>query len=108
MFVPRLSITGSYDLKKMLSYVGVTKIFEEHGDLTRISPYENLKVSEAVHQATLKMDEKGTEGAAGSGAQTLPMEAPLRVKMNRSFLLLILERLNNLLFLAKIANPSGK
>lgn len=44
--LPRFSITGNYDLKRTLSYLGITKIFEEHGDLTRISPHRSLKVGE--------------------------------------------------------------
>ncbi|KAJ1069878.1 PREDICTED: serpin A12 isoform X1 [Capra hircus] len=109
VFVPRLTITSNYDLKKTLSHLGISKIFEEHGDLTRISPHRNLKVGEAVHKATLKMDEKGTEGAGGSGVQTLPMETPIRVKINRRFLLMIWEtKMNNLLFFGKIVNPSGR
>lgn len=44
--LPRFSITGTYDLKRTLSYLGITKIFEEHGDLTRISPHRSLKVGE--------------------------------------------------------------
>ncbi|KAM9093432.1 LOW QUALITY PROTEIN: serpin A12 [Megaptera novaeangliae] len=108
VFVPRLFITGNHDLKKTLSYLGITKILEEHGDLTRISPHRSLKVGEAVHKATLKMDEKGTEGAAGPGAQTLPM-TPFKVKINKRFLLIIRENgMNNLLFLGKIVNPSGR
>lgn len=43
-FLPRFSITGTYDLKKTLSYLGITKIFEEQGDLTRIVPNRSLKV----------------------------------------------------------------
>ena len=46
MSLPRFSILGTYDLKKILSYVGVTKIFEEHGELTRIVPNRSLKVGE--------------------------------------------------------------
>ncbi|TEA32973.1 hypothetical protein DBR06_SOUSAS7410025, partial [Sousa chinensis] len=109
VFVPRVFITGNLDLKKTLSYLGITRIFEEHGDLTRISHHRSLKVGEAMHKATLKMDEKGTEGAAGSGAQTLPMETPFKVKINKHFLLMIRENgMNNLLFLGKIVNPSGR
>lgn len=44
--LPRFSITGTYDLKKILSYVGITKIFQEHGDLVRIVPNRSLKVGE--------------------------------------------------------------
>ncbi|KAG8514315.1 Serpin A12, partial [Galemys pyrenaicus] len=107
--MPRFSIAGTYDLKKMLSYLGVSRVFEEHGDLTRISPNHNLKVSEAVHKATMRMDEKGTEASAGSGAQTLPMEKPLAVKLNRPFLLVIWEKnTSSVLFLGKIADPTEK
>ncbi|XP_010337762.1 serpin A12 [Saimiri boliviensis] len=107
--VPRLYITGTFDLRKTLSYMGVTKIFEEHGDLTKISPRRSLKVSEAVHRAMLKMDERGTEGAAGTGAQTLPMETPLVVKINKPYLLLIYdEKIPSVLFLGKIVNPTEK
>ncbi|XP_053458994.1 serpin A12 [Nycticebus coucang] len=107
--VPRLHITGTYDLKKILSFLGVNKIFEEHGDLTRISHHLSLKVGEAVHEAELKMDEKGTEGAAGSGAQTLPMETPMPVKINRPYILMIGDMLTpSILFLGKIVNPIEK
>ncbi|XP_055990313.1 serpin A12-like [Sorex fumeus] len=107
--LPRFSISGTYDLKKTLSYLGIRKIFEEHGDLTRISPHQNLKIGEAVHKAKLKMDEQGAEAAASSGAQTLPMEKPFSMKMNRPFLLAIKEKtVPAVLFLGKLTNPSGK
>ncbi|XP_038401560.1 serpin A12 isoform X1 [Canis lupus familiaris] len=107
--LPRFSITGNYDLKRTLSYLGITKIFEEHGDLTRISPHRSLKVGEAVHEAVLKMDEKGTEGAAGSGAQTLPMQTPLPIKLNKPFLVFIKDDVvSTIIFLGKIVNPTGK
>ncbi|XP_054422932.1 serpin A12 [Pteronotus mesoamericanus] len=106
--LPRFSILGTYDLKKILSSLGITKIFEEHGDLTRIVPNRSLKVGEAVHKAKLRMDEKGTEGAAGSGMETLPMERPLVFKLNRPFLIMIVENNSStVLFLGKISNPTG-
>ncbi|XP_012594095.1 serpin A12 [Microcebus murinus] len=107
--VPKLHITGTHDLKRTLSHLGITRIFEEHGDLSRISPHRSLKVGEAVHEAELKMDEKGTEGAAGSGAQTLPMETPMPVKINRPYILVVHETLTpSILFLGKIVNPTSK
>ncbi|XP_006879155.1 PREDICTED: serpin A12 [Elephantulus edwardii] len=109
VYMPRFSITGTYNLKKVLSHMGITKIFEEHGELTGISPHRSLKVGEAFHKAKLKIDEKGTEGAAASGAQTLPMETPLEVKFNKTFLMMIDDDLTaSTLFLGKIANPGGK
>nr|XP_003408638.1 serpin A12 [Loxodonta africana] len=106
--VPRFSITGTYNLKDILSHLGISKIFEENGDLTRISPHRSLKVGEVFHKAKLKMDEKGTEAAAGTAAETLPMEKPVEVKLNRTFLMIIQEEnTDSMLFLAKIANPNG-
>ena len=61
-----------------------------------------------MHKAKLKMDEKGTEGAAGSGMDTLPMEKPLVFKLNRPFLVIIAENImSTILFLGKITNPTG-
>ncbi|EDL81794.1 serine (or cysteine) peptidase inhibitor, clade A (alpha-1 antiproteinase, antitrypsin), member 12 [Rattus norvegicus] len=109
VWVPRLHISATYNMKKVLSRLGISKIFEEHGDLTRISSHRSLKVGEAVHKAELRMNEKGTEGAAGSGAQTLPMETPRRMKLNAPFLMMIYENLMpSMIFLARIYNPSEK
>ncbi|XP_066198034.1 serpin A12 isoform X1 [Saccopteryx leptura] len=106
--LPRFAITGTYNLKKTLSYLGIMKVFEPNGDLNKIVPNQNLKVGEAVHKAKLKIDEKGTEGAAGSGIQTLPMERPLVFKLNRPFLLMITENIiPTVLFMGKITNPAG-
>ncbi|KAI5162421.1 Serpin A12 [Manis pentadactyla] len=107
--LPKFSITGTYDLKKTLSHMGITKIFEEHGDLTKISPHQSLKVGEAVHKAQLQMDEKGSEAAAGSAAQALPMEMPLIITFNRPFLVIIQDDdVSSVLFMGKLTDPGKK
>ncbi|EHB04104.1 Serpin A12 [Heterocephalus glaber] len=107
--VPRMHISGTYNLKKTLSQLGISKIFEEHGDLTRISPHRSLKVGEAVHKAELKMNEKGTEGAAGSASETLPMERPQKFKLNKPYLMMLYETtMPAMIFLGQISNPSEK
>uniref|UniRef100_A0A8C6N507 Serine (or cysteine) peptidase inhibitor, clade A (alpha-1 antiproteinase, antitrypsin), member 12 n=1 Tax=Mus spicilegus TaxID=10103 RepID=A0A8C6N507_MUSSI len=108
VWVPKLRFSSTYNMKKVLSRLGISKIFEENGDLTRISSHRSLKVGEAVHKAELKMDEKGMEGAAGSGAQTLPMETPRHMKLDRPFLMMIYENfMPSMIFLARIYDPSG-
>lgn len=73
------------------------------------APTDCLSVLQAVHKAELKMDEKGTEGAAGSGAQTLPMENPRKMRLNKPFLMMIYEKLvPSMIFLARIYDPSEK
>uniref|UniRef100_A0A8C9B351 Serpin domain-containing protein n=1 Tax=Phocoena sinus TaxID=42100 RepID=A0A8C9B351_PHOSS len=107
VFVPRLLHHRKPPPEEDSFLPGYHQNLEEHGDLTRISRHRSLKVGE-VKGAALKMDEEGTEGAAGSGAQTLPVETPFKVKINKRFLLMLRENgMNNLLFLGKTVNPSG-
>lgn len=69
--MPRFSILGTYDLKKILSYVGITKIFEEHGELTRIVPNQSLKVSE-VSLLGLEVTPAPRHATPIQGASTQP------------------------------------
>ncbi|XP_037691174.1 serpin A12 [Choloepus didactylus] len=105
--LPKLSIAGTYDLKKTLSQMGMTKVFEDYGDLTRISPDRNLKVGEAIHKAGLKIDERGSEAAASSGMETMPMETPTNVKINSVFFVIIYEETTvSMIFLGRINDPT--
>ncbi|XP_072486433.1 serpin A12 [Notamacropus eugenii] len=104
--LPKFSISGTYDMKKCLSGLGVTRIFDGSADLTRISPQKTLKVSQAVHKAVLKMDEKGAEAAGGTGIETLPMTVPQIIKLNTPFVMIITDDITqSVLFMGKIMNP---
>ncbi|XP_036604550.1 serpin A12 [Trichosurus vulpecula] len=104
--LPKFSISGTYDMRKCLSGLGVTRIFQGSADLTRISPQKNLKVSQAIHKAVLKMDENGAEAAGGTGIETLPMTVPQIIKFKEPFLMLVLDSpTQSVLFVGKIMNP---
>lgn len=63
--------------------------------------------SQAIHQAVVKVDETGTEAAAATGMEIVPMSVPVNIKMNRPFVMVItLEE--NILFMGKIVNPLKK
>jgi len=72
--LPRFAARSNMDLKKVLSKMGVQRMFNDNADLSRMSD-EKLKISQAVHEAYINVDEKGTEAAAatGFGANTLAM-----------------------------------
>lgn len=60
--------------------------------------------SQAIHKAVVKVDETGTEAAAATGMEIVPMSVPLTVTFNRPFLMVILLN-NDILFMGKIMNP---
>lgn len=43
---PKLSISGTYDLKPLLGKLGITQVFSDNADLSGITEQEPLKVSQ--------------------------------------------------------------
>ncbi|NXW13926.1 A1AT protein, partial [Circaetus pectoralis] len=109
VYIPKLSISGTYDLKKMFMNLGVTDVFSDRADLSGITGRLDVKVSKAAHKALLKIHENGTEAAAATGTDFLPHSVPPVVKFNRPFLLLIVDQYTqSILFMGKIVNPTEK
>ncbi|NWT69995.1 A1AT protein, partial [Prunella himalayana] len=109
LHIPKLSISGTYDLKRILINLGVTDVFSNRADLSAITGNPDVKVSKATHKALLKIHENGTEAAAASSIDFLPHSAPPIVKFNRPFLLLIVDQYTqSILFMGKIVNPTEK
>lgn len=64
----------------------------------------NLQV---VHRAVLSVDEKGTEAAAATTIEIMPMSLPDSVMLDRPFMVLIVEdSTKSILFMGKITNPT--
>ncbi|XP_008061246.1 plasma serine protease inhibitor [Carlito syrichta] len=108
LYLPRFSIEGSYQLEKVLPRLGISEVFTSHANLSGISGYANIQVSEMVHKAVVEVDESGTEAAAASGAVFTfrsARQSPSRVVFNRPFLMLIVEGRKNILFLGKVVRP---
>ncbi|KFW76007.1 hypothetical protein N305_01292, partial [Manacus vitellinus] len=105
--IPKLSVLGTYDLKKILMNLGVTDVFSDQADLSGITGNLDVKVSKAAHKALLKIHENGTEAAAVTGIDFLPHSLPPIVKFDRPFLLLIVDQYTqSILFMGKIVNPT--
>ncbi|NWS37789.1 A1AT protein, partial [Probosciger aterrimus] len=106
VYIPKLSISATYDLKKMLMHLGVANVFSDWADLSGITGKPDVKVSKAAHKALLKIHENGTEAAAVTGTDFLPHSVPPVIKFNHPFLLLIVDQCTqSILFMGKIANP---
>uniref|UniRef100_A0A8V5FIK6 Serpin domain-containing protein n=1 Tax=Melopsittacus undulatus TaxID=13146 RepID=A0A8V5FIK6_MELUD len=101
--LPKISISGSYDLKKLFKEMGITEVFSGNADLPGISSSHNLQVSEVI-------DEAGTE-AAGATAVILTrvLHPSVTIKFNRPLFILISDKeTHTTLFLGKIVAPTKK
>ncbi|XP_006133744.2 alpha-1-antiproteinase-like [Pelodiscus sinensis] len=106
LYIPKFSISATYDLKNHLINMGITDVFTDQADLSGITGERELKVSRAVHKAVLNVDERGTEAAAATAIEIMPMSMPQTIEYNCPFLMLIFEKTtNSTLFIGKINNP---
>ncbi|KAB1277670.1 Serpin A3-8 [Camelus dromedarius] len=108
LHLPRFSISGDYDLKDILSQLGIRKAFTDKADLSGVTNTTELWVSQVVHGAALDVDEEGTKATATTG---ISMESKsmnmIPVHFNRPFLLTIVHRdTQSIIFLGKVTDPS--
>ncbi|NWU50267.1 A1AT antiproteinase, partial [Dromas ardeola] len=106
--LPKISISGSYDVKSLFKEMGITEVFSSNADLSGISGSHNLQVSQAVHKALLEVDEAGME-AAGATAIILTrvLRPSVTIKFNRPFIILISDKATSTtLFMGKIVDPT--
>uniref|UniRef100_A0A1W2Q6F2 Thyroxine-binding globulin n=2 Tax=Rattus norvegicus TaxID=10116 RepID=A0A1W2Q6F2_RAT len=111
LFVPKFSISATYDLGSTLQKMGMRDAFAESADFPGITKDNGLKLSYAFHKAVLHIGEEGTKEGASPEAGSLdqPEVAPLHavIRLDRTFLLMILEkRTRSVLFLGKVVDPT--
>uniref|UniRef100_A0A3Q1B6A9 Serpin domain-containing protein n=2 Tax=Amphiprion ocellaris TaxID=80972 RepID=A0A3Q1B6A9_AMPOC len=108
LHMPKFSISADASLDSTLKQMGITDAFGDDADFSGISEEVKLKVSKVSHQAVLSVDETGTEAAAATTIEIMPMSMPETMKLNRPFMLFILEHsTRSILFMGKINNPAA-
>ncbi|XP_042548533.1 alpha-1-antitrypsin [Dipodomys spectabilis] len=109
IYFPKLSISGTYDLKSVLSTLGISTVFSNGADLSKITEDAPLKVSKAVHKAVLTLDEKGTEASGATFTEIVFYSLPDMLKFDRPFLAIIVdEETESPLFVGKVVNPTQR
>ncbi|XP_069887523.1 serine protease inhibitor A3N-like [Dipodomys merriami] len=106
--LPKFSISDSYELKDILSQLGIREIFSRKANLSGITTCHELQVTKVMHNALLDVKEEGTEAAAATGFKLVPMSAklnPIILRLDRPFLIYIFHK-DIILFMAKVANPN--
>lgn len=72
--MPTFSARSSFELPKVLSDLGMPRLFTEAAELTEMTD-RTLMVSNLLHQGWISVDEEGTEAAAATAAVMMPTSA---------------------------------
>ncbi|NXW44332.1 OVALX protein, partial [Nyctiprogne leucopyga] len=64
--LPRMKIERKYNLTSLLTALGMTNLFSPLANLSGISSTKSLKMSEAIHEAYMEVNEEGTETAGSA------------------------------------------
>ncbi|XP_008047175.1 alpha-1-antitrypsin [Carlito syrichta] len=109
LYLPKMTVSGTYDLKTVLGEMGVTKVFSNKADLSGVTEDAALKLSKAVHKAVLTVDERGTEAAGATFLEAIPMSIPPEVKFDRPFLMMLFDQnTESPLFMGRVMDPTQK
>ncbi|MEC3981966.1 serpin family protein [Amycolatopsis sp. H20-H5] len=108
--LPKLDLDVASPLTGTLESLGVRTMFTPDADLGGLSPDPRLVVSDVLHQAVLRIDEQGLEGAAATAvmmrAVSMITSEPVDVRVDRPFLLLIRHaETGAVYFLARVVAP---
>jgi serpin B len=108
--LPKLHLKMNAELTGALNQVGVHTVFTDDANLSGISD-DALAVQAVLHEAVLKIDEQGLEGAAATAVmmRTLSFSPaqPLEVNVDRPFLLLVRHTGSGAVyFSARVTDPS--
>uniref|UniRef100_A0A8D2CKM0 Corticosteroid-binding globulin n=1 Tax=Sciurus vulgaris TaxID=55149 RepID=A0A8D2CKM0_SCIVU len=110
LYIPKVSISGTYDLRGVLADMGIEDLFTNHANFSGISHGEQLKLSKVIHKAVLQLDEGGVTPAATKGSLQGPeplASEPLTVSFNQPFLLMIFDHFTwSSLFLGQVVSPA--
>lgn len=105
--LPRFELTYTRELGPALAKCGVGTVFTDGADLSGISPVP-LRLDKVIHEARLRVDERGAEGAAATAAMMTLAAAvpskPVEFTADRPFRF-VLRRRGAILFLGQVSDP---
>ena len=109
--MPRFDFETDLKLVDLMKGMGMPLPFDPYeADLGGITKKERLYIYEALHKATITVDEKGTEAAAATAILAMPSSGgggPKTMTLNRPFVFAVQDRETGaILFLGRVTDPS--
>jgi len=110
LFVPRFSMTSSFDLGETLARIGMKDAFDpQAADFSRMDGRRDLFISKVLHKAFVDVNEEGTEAAAATtvivAVTAMPAE-PVVFRADHPFFFVLRDRATGtVLFAGRVAEP---
>jgi serpin B len=109
IYLPKFEFDTKYTLNENLKALGMPIAFDaKNADFSGMTTVEQLFISQVIHQAYVKVDEKGTEAAAATGVVMVPTAMPRNVfRADHPFIFIIQQKdTGNILFLGRVVDPT--
>jgi serpin B len=112
--MPKFSFATRQDLATVLKQLGMPLAFSlEDADFSGIPTDEYLYIQKVIHQATIEVDEKGTEATAATAVVLGDVSAPggdiVTLQVDRPFLFAIRDlQTGAVVFLGQVLDPSAR
>lgn len=109
--MPKLKLTGKYDLIPTLKKLGMIDAFTKDADFTGICEKRDMYINFVLHQTALELDEKSTKAAAATAVgmnrmMAGPPENSIEFNVDRPFIAVIRDHnTGNVLFVGRITEP---
>ncbi|XP_068019075.1 ovalbumin-related protein X-like [Melanerpes formicivorus] len=107
VYLPRMKIEEKYNFTSVLMALGMTDLFSPLANLSGISSAESLKVSEAIHEASMEVNEEGTSMASSADVVgDIKYSPEIEFRANHPFLFLIRHNpTNSIPFIGRYFSP---
>ncbi|PNI97510.1 SERPINA6 isoform 1 [Pan troglodytes] len=106
LYIPKVTISGVYDLGDVLEEMGIADLFTNQANFSRITQDAQLKSSKVVHKAVLQLNEEGVDTAGSTGVTLNLTSKPIILRFNQPFIIMIFDHFTwSSLFLARVMNP---
>lgn len=112
--MPKFSIRSLLDAQETLKRLGMRLAFDEdQADFSGISTRQRIWIDDVLHQATIDVDETGTEATAATGvvfggdASASEPPTPIEFRVDQPFFYFIRDKVtHSLLFVGRVVDPS--
>ncbi|NXH63952.1 SERP3 protein, partial [Rhabdornis inornatus] len=107
IFLPRFSIQSLFDLKTVLSALGIRDAFDPiTANFKGISEQDGLYISEAIHKAEIEVTEDGTKASGATAMVLLKRSRTPIFKADRPFTFFLRQaNTGSVLFIGRVTNP---